>query len=34
MQAIAYIIAKALQSINPSAAAEFVRPYLGEFLED
>ncbi|HAA28434.1 MAG TPA: XRE family transcriptional regulator [Cyanobacteria bacterium UBA8553] len=27
-------IAKALQSINPTAAAEFVRLYLGEFMED
>ncbi|NEO17450.1 MAG: helix-turn-helix transcriptional regulator [Moorea sp. SIO4G2] len=27
-------IAKALQSINPSAAAEFVKLYLGEFIED
>ncbi|HIK30520.1 MAG TPA: helix-turn-helix transcriptional regulator [Oscillatoriales cyanobacterium M4454_W2019_049] len=27
-------IAKALQQINPSAAAEFVRLYLGEYLED
>jgi hypothetical protein len=29
-----FYIAKALQSIYPSAAAEFVRLYLGEFLED
>ncbi|MGB7059397.1 MAG: helix-turn-helix transcriptional regulator [Geitlerinemataceae cyanobacterium] len=27
-------IAKALQDIEPSAAAEFVRLYLGEYLED
>ncbi|HIK30519.1 MAG TPA: helix-turn-helix transcriptional regulator [Oscillatoriales cyanobacterium M4454_W2019_049] len=27
-------IAKALQQINPSAASEFVRLYLGEYLED
>ncbi|MEQ9235568.1 helix-turn-helix domain-containing protein [Coleofasciculus sp. E2-BRE-01] len=26
-------IAQALKSINPSAAAEFIRLYLGEFLE-
>ena len=27
-------IAKALQQIEPSAAAEFVRLYLGEYLDD
>ncbi|HEY9637944.1 MAG TPA: helix-turn-helix transcriptional regulator [Coleofasciculaceae cyanobacterium] len=27
-------IAKALQSINSAAAAEFVRLYLGEYIED
>ncbi len=27
-------IAKALQQIDPSAAAEFVRLYLGEYLQD
>jgi len=26
-------IAQALKSINPSAAAEFIRLYVGEFLE-